>query len=106
MTHHLTVKPRGPFHWDGHASQQETAMQAIVVKFLGPTNTKPSRWSVSCVAKRIIVSKGAFSETNDSQDARLAAEHLCELLGWERHGRALIEGGLPNGDRVFVFPEL
>lgn len=82
---------------------QETDMQAIVVKFLGPTNTKPSRWSVSCSAKRIIVSKGTFSETNDDNDALGAAEHLCELLGWV-HSHGLIQGGLPNGDRVFVFP--
>lgn len=81
-------------------------MQAIVVKFLGATNTKPSRWSVSCSAKRIIVSKGHFCDTNDDTDARMAAESLAAELGWigPRYGH-MVEGDLPNGDRVFVFPE-
>lgn len=81
-------------------------MQAILVKFIGPSNTKPSRWSVSCQAGRMIVSKGHFCDTNDDRDARMAALALCEKLGWDvaRYG-GLNEGGLPNGDRVFVFGE-
>jgi len=79
-------------------------MQAILVKFVGPTNTKPSRWSVSCSAGRAIYSKGHFCDTNDDKDARMAAEALAAKFGWlgDNYGR-LIEGGLPNGDRVFVF---
>jgi hypothetical protein len=79
-------------------------MQAIQVKFLGPTNTKPSRWRVFCAAKSRIVSKGHYCDTNDNRDARMAAEALAKELGWEHYGE-MIEGGLPNSDRVFVFPE-
>ena len=80
-------------------------MQAIVVKFIGPTNTKPSRWKVGCAAMTITVTKGT-RDNNDDKDARMAAEHLRDLLGWTndkgRYGE-MIEGFLPNGDRVFVF---
>lgn len=75
-------------------------MQAIVVRFVGPSNTKPSRWRVLCATKSILVSKGRFCDTNDDTDARNAAYHLRDLCGWKGD---LVEGGLPNGDRVFVF---
>jgi hypothetical protein len=79
-------------------------MQAILVKFVGPTNTKPSRWSVSCQAGRMIISKGHFCDTNDDKDARQAALALCDKLKWNTNAYGqLVEGGLPNGDRVFVF---
>lgn len=78
-------------------------MQAITVSFVGPTNTKPSRWSVRAQAGRMIVSKGHYCDTNDERDARLAAEAFVAKFKWnERNEYELIEGGLPNGDRVFV----
>lgn len=72
-------------------------MQAILVKYLGPTNSRPSRYKASCQAGSITISKSYGR--NDAADAALA---LCTKLGWEGD---LIEGGLPNGDAVFVFAE-
>lgn len=79
-------------------------MQAIVVKFVGPTNTKPSRWKAVCQGGSLTVSKGHFCDTDDNKDARAVAMALVEKLKWNSAAYGhLIEGGLPNGDRVFVF---
>lgn len=79
-------------------------MQAIVVRYLGPSRTRPSRWQVLAGNMRKSFSKNAFHEYNDDLDARMAAESMALKLKWplDKYG-PLIEGGLPNGDRVFVF---
>ena len=81
-------------------------MWAITVKFLGPTNTKPSRWSVQANKKRREYSKGHFVGKSDDADARAAAEAFAAERGWTndqgKYGK-LIEGMLPDGVRVFVF---
>lgn len=69
-------------------------MKAIQVKCLPATDTKPRRWkAIAEGVPHIIV--GSYDAT-----ARDAALLLCEKYNW---GRDLIEGGLPNGDLVFVF---
>lgn len=75
-------------------------MQAIVVKYRGPTNTTGSRWVVSCNAGCIIVPRDFAVDA--LVDARFAANLFVKKMGWEKHG-TLIEAGLPNGNRVFVF---
>ncbi len=79
-------------------------MQAIVVKYLSPTNTRGSRLKVSAAAGSVTISYPYG--VNQSDTARVAAEALCEKLGGPRAGwdsSRLIEGTLPNGDAVLVF---
>jgi hypothetical protein len=77
-------------------------MQAILVKFLCPTNTKGSRYKATCAAGSLTL--GSDHRLNPSDNARKAAEALRDKLGWNtpRYGN-LIEGGLPDGSYVFVF---
>lgn len=79
-------------------------MQAIIVKYLGPTNTKPSRRKAYCASGSITRSCGHYCDTNDRRDIRMIAEDLAAQRGWtgSRYGH-LIEGGLPDGSDVFVF---
>lgn len=77
-------------------------MQAILVKYLGPTNTRPSRFKASCASGSLTLPMDYAFDCDGN--ARKAAEALCEKLGWltPNHGR-LISGALPSGDTVFVF---
>ncbi len=75
-------------------------MQAIVTKFLGPTDTKGDRIIARSDAGRVIVSYGY--DGNVEAQHRKAAEALCVKLGWSTVG--LCSGGLPNGKGyAFVF---
>ena len=74
-------------------------MQAIQVKFLGPTNFRGSRYKAWAQAGSVTLSSD--HALNPSGNARKAAEALATKLGWT-YGE-LIEGGLPNGDYVFTF---
>ena len=66
--------------------------QAIVTKYHGPTDTKGSRVSARCQAKRIFVSWDDGLDVDANHAA--AARNLAEKLGWggKWHG-----GGLPCG---------
>jgi len=77
-------------------------MQAIVTKFLGPTNARPARIVATCDAKRIVVSKEYGRDENGHDDHEAAAMKLANLLGW---GGKWCKGGLPgrNSDCVFVW---
>ena len=77
-------------------------MQAIQVKFLGPTNVKGSRYKAWCDAGQVTVSTDFALNSEDN--ARKAAEALRDKLGWNTpyYGN-LIEGGLSDGSYVFVF---
>lgn len=77
-------------------------MQAILVKYHGPTNTRGTRLTARAEAGRITVPRDYA--LNVDEDARRAAVALCEKLGW--NAESLVGGGLPNGDRVFVFAGL
>lgn len=80
-------------------------MQAIVVKYLPATNTKPSRRKAYCEAGSLTRPCGHFCDTNDRTDTRMIAEALAEKLGWTgpNYGR-LIGAGMPrSSDEVFVF---
>ena len=76
-------------------------MQAIVVKYLGPTQARGSRFKASCLAGNVTlpIDNAMSLEAN----AALAAAALCNKLGRGRpYYGDLIEGGLMDGSRVFV----
>jgi hypothetical protein len=80
-------------------------MQAIITKYLGPTNTKGSRIKATCAAASVTL--GYDSALNSDGNHRAAAEALCKKLGWVSSPNnlytSLVQGQLPNGDNVFTF---
>lgn len=72
--------------------------QAILVKYLGPTNSSGSRYKASVQAGSVTVA--ADYGLNADGNAAEAAAKLCKKLGW---GGKLAGGTLPNGDFCFVF---
>lgn len=77
-------------------------MQAIQVKFLGPSNVRGSRRKAWCDAGQVTVSTD-FA-LNAEENARKACEALRDKLGWHKpHHGDMVCGVLPNGDYVFVF---
>ncbi len=72
--------------------------QAIVTKYLGPTNTRPSRIKATASAGSIIVS--CDSGINQDANHAAAARALALKYGW--HGR-YVGGGMPEGNgNVYV----
>jgi hypothetical protein len=72
-------------------------MQAIVTKFLGPTDHRGSRVKATCQARSLTLSWD--HRLNPSGNHLAAAKTLALNLGW---GGRWIEGGLPTGESVFV----
>ena len=71
-------------------------MQAIQVKYLSATDTKPSRLKAFCKGGSITI---PFNHDNEDQGYIDAARQLAEKLGW----LGFYYGGtLPNNDKVFV----
>ena len=77
-------------------------MQAIITKYLCPTNNKGSRIKASCEAGSIMVPY--HYEFDITMAHNYAANCLVNKLGWNSnyHGE-LITGQLPNGDYCHVF---
>ena len=75
-------------------------MQAIRVKYVGPTNSKGSRWSVSCSGGRMFVPLDNSLRDDGKRNAALA---LAAKLGWP-NADTLVSGTLPDGSTAFVFP--
>lgn len=76
-------------------------MQAIVTKFIGPTNTRPSRIKALAEAGSLTVAWDYGLSTDRNHAA--AAKALRDKLGWT--GR-LIGGGMPQASShhmAFVF---
>lgn len=75
-------------------------MKAIVTKFHGSTDTRGARISATAEGKgnKVIISYPYELDTTRAHYS--AALKLCKLRGWSAE---LIEGGLPNGDYVWVF---
>jgi len=71
--------------------------QAIMTKYLGPTNYLPARVRVWCSAKKISVYWNY--ELNPEENHTYAANTLVELLGWDTE---LIGGADDKGGYVFV----
>jgi hypothetical protein len=81
-------------------------MQAILTKYLGPTNFRGARIKASAQAGSVTVPWDY--ELNVEKNHQQAAEALCEKLGWRRptdfrYSRALVSGALPNDDYAHVF---
>ncbi len=72
-------------------------MQAIKVKYLAPTNNRPSRWKAECAAGSVTVS---YDCEGESQCVERAVKALCKKLGWNGN---LVSGQLPTGEYCFVF---
>lgn len=72
-------------------------MQAITVKYVPATNTKPCRLRVKAQAKTQFISYDG--EHGYDAEAKKAAQDFAFSLGWTGtfHG-----GTLPSGDTVFV----
>lgn len=72
-------------------------MQAIQVKYLGPTNYRGSRYKASCHAGSITVPTNYA--LNGHANARAAAQKLVKKVGWNV---GLVGGTLESGTHVFV----
>lgn len=93
-------------------------MQAIITRFLGPTNFRGSRYKASCDAGTIIVS--ADHGLNAEQNHIAARAALCCKIAkanhekYGKHGhdvakdpwlRPMVCGQIPSGEYVHVFAE-
>lgn len=85
-------------------------MQAIITKFHGPTNTKPSRYSAECDRGKIFIES---QDSLNSEGNHLAARNALvdrfvkedsTRYGTQRNPWAgpWVHGGLPNNDVVHV----
>jgi hypothetical protein len=73
--------------------------QAIVTRYLGPTNTRGARIKATASAGSVSVAYGYGNEEAEHMAACLA---LVAKLGWQAPRGQWHGGALPNGDRVFV----
>jgi hypothetical protein len=73
-------------------------MQAIVTKYIGPTNTRGGRIKASCQARSIIAPWN--HALNPYANHLAAAKALATKLAWP-YGE-WIAGELPSGQSVFV----
>lgn len=80
-------------------------MQAIVVKYLGPTNARGSRYKATAQAGSVTIE--ADDRLNEEDNAKAACEKFREKFGWTKeHARGYagpwVMGWLPDGCAVFV----
>lgn len=76
-------------------------MQAIVTKFLGPTNYRGSRIKARCDAGSVVISLDYAESVEENH--RIAAMTLVKKLGWD--GR-WIGGSLSDGHCFVRAPEV
>ena len=86
-------------------------MQAIVTKFLPPTNTRGSRYKASCQAMTVVVS--ANYELDAEGNHKRACDELCQRMdarNVELYGtkgamwtKPKVSGQTPSGEHVHVF---
>jgi hypothetical protein len=80
------------------------AYQAIVTKFLGPTNVRGSRVKAACYAGSVTLHWDHSLGMEDNH--RRAAEALRDKLGWNTHNYGKLHmGGLPGSGYAFVFSD-
>lgn len=72
-------------------------MQAIRTKYIGATNTKPSRMQAKCEAKTIMASYDHSLDIDGNHEAVCKA--LCNQLGWLPN----VFGGQFDGCCYWVF---
>ncbi len=86
-------------------------MQAIVTKFISPTNTKGSRYKASCEAMTCFVSadygldaeanhKAACDELCRRMDERNVTKYGSKAAQWSK---PKVSGQIPSGEHVHVF---
>lgn len=76
-------------------------MQAILVKYLSPTNNKAGRLKASCTAGSIII---GYPHEQGGDAHKFAAEALCTKLGCLPPAYPKLAGvELPDDSEVFVF---
>jgi len=73
-------------------------MQAIHVRFIGPTDTRGSRYKATAQAGSVTIHSD--HALNPSDNAAKAALSLAVKLGWSGE---MVAGGLPDGSYAFVF---
>lgn len=71
--------------------------QAIVTKYLGPTNHRGARVKASAEAGSLVVSWN--HDLSEPENHRQAAEELASKYGW---ATSMVGGGLPDG-RGYAF---
>ena len=78
-------------------------MQAIVTKYLGPTNSRGARVKATCQAGSVTIRWDDARDVDANHDA--AAYTLARKLGWISQtsgkpysGERLLRGGMPKGD--------
>jgi hypothetical protein len=77
-------------------------MQAILTRYLGPTNTRGARIKASCAAGSITISYPY--DLSGQAVHRKAAEALVFKLDWTHPNYGTLLGGqLDSGDYAFVF---
>lgn len=77
-------------------------MQAILTRYLGPTNSRGALIKAICAAGSITISYP--DELSGQAVHRKAAEALVSKLEWVHPNYGGLLGGcLPNGDYCFVF---
>jgi hypothetical protein len=76
-------------------------MQAIQTKYIGPTNTRGSRYKAWCDAGSLTVPADYSLEPEDNH--RAVAHALRDRLKWNDRSGRLVSGSLPNGDYAHVF---
>lgn len=74
-------------------------LQAITVRYVGPTNHNGSRYKAFCAAGS--VTENRDYSLSDGQQIALVAKKLIDKLGWNDHGQ-WFGGTAKNGDVVFV----
>jgi len=70
-------------------------MQAIVTKYIGPTNHRGSRVKASAQAGTVTL--GWDHALNPDNNHRAAALALMARFGWQEHSTLSEGGSLPNG---------
>lgn len=72
-------------------------MQAIITKYIGPSNVRGSRIKATAQAGSVTI--GYRYELNTEENHRAAAEKLAARYGWEW---CHVSGQLPNHDYCHV----
>jgi hypothetical protein len=72
-------------------------MQAIVTKWIGPTNTKGDRIKATAAAGSVTVPYERATNTEGAH--RAAAVAFCAKFGWDFDH---VSGGLPDGSLAWV----
>ena len=76
-------------------------MQAIVVKYLGPTNRKGSRYKAYCNCGSITLPINHALNAPENRDKTVKA--LISKLNWQDHKGRWYSGETQNNDAVYVF---